>query len=163
MGLNGWQRRQPKAVDRPPSGPEGKTSTDTGYASDPGPRATNQDRAAVSANWAVISDGAGGHAGGDAAAELAVQAVTSRLGRSAGLYDVAAVIEALSEANAAGRSRRRTDADLADMAATLSIAACTSSRPGSRRWVIANLGDSPVWQSSGGRLEACVMQLELPT
>ncbi len=67
--------------------------------------------------------------GGDIAAELAVQAVGSRLGRSAGLYDDAVVIEALALANAAVRARRRTDADLADMAATLSIAACISSCP----------------------------------
>jgi serine/threonine protein phosphatase PrpC len=46
---------------------------EAGFATNAGPRATNQDRGAVSAYWAAISDGAGGHAGGDIAAELAIE------------------------------------------------------------------------------------------
>ncbi len=102
---------------------------------------------------AVISDGAGGHAGGDIVAELATEGVVSRLARPSGDVDESLVVEALAAANSAVRARRRTDARLADAAATLTIAACTSSHAAISRWVIANVGDSPVWQSSGDRLD----------
>jgi serine/threonine protein phosphatase PrpC len=129
-----------------------QASIDTGYATDPGSRPTNEDRATVSAFWAVISDGAGGHAGGDIAAQLAVEVVASRLHRTAGDADHALVVDALVEANAAIRSRRRADPERANMAATLAIVACTSFRPAASRWVVTNVGDSPVWHWSGGRL-----------
>jgi PPM family protein phosphatase len=128
-------------------------SIEAGYATDAGPRATNQDRGVVSTYWAAISDGAGGHAGGDIAAELAIDRVASRLGRSPGDVDEGTVLEALADANSAVRDRRRSDARLADAAATLTVAACTTSLPGTSCWVIANLGDSPVWHSSCGRLD----------
>jgi PPM family protein phosphatase len=124
-----------------------------GYATDAGRRVTNQDRGAVSPCLAVISDGAGGHAGGDVAAELATEGVVSHLARASRDVDESLVVEALAAANSAVRARRRTDTRLADAAATLTIAACTSSHPGLSRWVIANLGDSPAWQSRGDRLD----------
>ncbi|HTW09689.1 MAG TPA: protein phosphatase 2C domain-containing protein [Acidimicrobiales bacterium] len=148
MGLVGWQRRRRDALRKRPSDHQLGARTESEYATDPGPRSTNEDRAAVSAFWAVISDGAGGHAGGSVAAETAVQAVVSRLGRSPGDVEEGLVLDALAAANSAVRARRQTDDRLADMAATLSIAACTSSQPGASCWVVTNLGDSPVWHWS---------------
>jgi PPM family protein phosphatase len=49
----------------------------SGTATAVGGRADNQDRAAASSWWAVVSDGVGGHAGGDRAAELTVAAVVA--------------------------------------------------------------------------------------
>ena len=71
----------------------------------------------MSAYWAVISDGAGGHAGGDIAAELAVAVVVSRFRRRCEGVEEALVVDDFAEANTAVRSRRRRDASVADMAA----------------------------------------------
>jgi PPM family protein phosphatase len=132
---------------------EGGPGVQAGYASDAGPRASNQDRATATAFWAAISDGAGGHAGGDIAAELAIEGVMSRLGRPSTGVQESCVLEAFSAANSAVRARRRTDARMANAAATLTIAACTSLHPSTSQWVIANLGDSPVWHSRGDHLD----------
>lgn len=151
MGFNGWRRHKRPRL-REPRAPQLDDSlgpyTEAGCATDRGPRATNQDRCAVSAHWAAISDGAGGHAGGDIAAELAIETVASSLGRSRGSLDELRVVEALADANTALRARRRAGSSLADAAATLTVAACTSSAPAGSSWVVANLGDSPVWHCS---------------
>ncbi|HTT89438.1 MAG TPA: PP2C family serine/threonine-protein phosphatase [Acidimicrobiales bacterium] len=153
MVLVGWHRRKQYPVRAPLLGSELRPFIEAGYATDAGPRSTNQDRGAVSTDWAAISDGAGGHAGGEIAAELAIEHVVSRLGQSGRDIDEALVLEALAGANSAVRARRRTDHRLADAAATLTIAACTSSQPATSRWFVANLGDSPVWHSSGENLD----------
>jgi PPM family protein phosphatase len=153
MGLVSWQRRK-RYVRRTGVPDCGLWPViQAGFATDAGPRGTNQDRGAVSPYWAVISDGAGGHAGGDVAAELAIEHVVACLGTPAADLDEGRVVEAFGAANSAVRARRRRDASLASAAATLTIAACTPSHPGASRWVIANLGDSPAWHSSGDRLE----------
>jgi PPM family protein phosphatase len=152
MVLVGWHRRKHHPVRAPLRDSELRPFIEAGYATDAGPRSTNQDRGAVSTDWAAISDGAGGHAGGEIAAGLAIEHVVSRLGRSGRDIDEALVLEALAGANSAVRARQRTDHRLAAAAATLTIAACTSSQPVTSRWFVANLGDSPVWHSSGENL-----------
>jgi hypothetical protein len=59
----------------------------------------------------------------------------------------------LAEDHARAAAERFETPSTGTAAATLTIAACTSSPPGTSRWLIANLGDSPVWQSSGDRLD----------
>ena len=148
MGPIGWSKWKGTIPSRLLTGHRLKATIEISYATHQGLRSTNQDRGAVSTFWAVVSDGAGGHAGGDIAAALAVEVVASRLGGSDTGVNEALVLDALAEANAAVRSRRRAEVRLSDMAATLTIAACTSSEAAASRWIVANLGDSPVWHWS---------------
>ena len=148
MGSIGWSKWKGTIPSRLLTGYRPKAKIEISYATDQGLRSTNQDRGAVSAYWAVVSDGAGGHVGGDIAADLAVEVVASRLGRLVAGVNEALVLDALAEANAAVRSRRRADVRLGEMAATLTIAACKASEAEASRWLVANLGDSPVWHWS---------------
>jgi PPM family protein phosphatase len=149
MGPIGWSKWKGTIPSRLLIGHRLKAKIEISYATDQGLRSTNQDRGAVSTYWAVVSDGAGGHVGGDIAAELAVEVVSSRFGGSAAGVDEALVLDALAEANAAVRARRRTEVRLGEMAATVTIAACTSSEAAASRWMVTNLGDSPVWHLRG--------------
>ena len=148
MGPIGWNKWKGTIPSRLLTGHRLKAKIEISYATDQGLRSTNQDRGAVSTHWAVVSDGAGGHVGGDIAAALAVEVVASRLGGSAAGVNEALVLDAFAEANAAVRSRRRADVRLGEMAATLTIAACTASGTKASRWMVVNLGDSPVWHWS---------------
>jgi serine/threonine protein phosphatase PrpC len=126
---------------------------DFGSATDTGPRPDNQDRCAVSPEWAIVSDGVGGHAGGGLAAELTVEAVVSVLvpPDASGDADALAPDEQLMRrvmdaANDAVRAGRRDDPAVADMGATLTVAAAVSIDPGESRWLVASVGDSPAWR-----------------
>jgi serine/threonine protein phosphatase PrpC len=115
-----------------------------GSATATGPRADNQDRAAVGPGWAVVSDGAGGHRGGARAAELTVEAVTATFA-GAGAREPAQLDRAVQRANEAVR-QGRDDPEVPTMAATVTIAlAGTVSGTGSTWW-LTNVGDSPAWR-----------------
>jgi serine/threonine protein phosphatase PrpC len=119
---------------------------DIGAASAVGGRRDNQDRSAVADRWAAVSDGIGGYAGGARAAELTLDAVTSVLGhldteplapdKLDGL-----VLEAVRRANDDVRAARADDPTLANMGATVTLAAAV----GPTSWLVANVGDSPAW------------------
>ncbi len=154
---------------------------DAGWATATGPRPDNQDRAAVSPTWAIVSDGAGGHRGGALAAELTVDAAVARftaawdsvagatgdivgaaaadpslVGDSGGVrdsvIDPGVVGDAVADADAAVRARQAADPDVASMAATLTLAVAARIRPDGSTWIVANVGDSPAWRLAGGRL-----------
>src|SRR6266545_3332130 len=109
---------------------------DVGCATATGPRPDNQDRCEVSPRWAIISDGAGGYAGGALAAELTVREVVARLDGSKGAIDETVVNQALMHANAAVRSRRASDAAVSDMAATLTLAIATAVQADESNWLV---------------------------
>jgi serine/threonine protein phosphatase PrpC len=127
-----------------------RTATiDVGSATAVGGRIDNQDRCAVSPGWAVVSDGAGGHAGGARAAELTVGVL------AAGLADLARepgpdvgdrLATLITRANAAVRAERARDASVSTMAATATVALALAAGPGGSRWLVANVGDSPGWR-----------------
>jgi len=110
-----------------------------------GPRPDNQDRCEVSPRWAIISDGAGGYAGGAVAAELTVREVVAALDASEGAIDETVVNQAVMHANAAVRSRQASDVAVADMVATLTLAVATAVHADESSWLVANVGDSPAW------------------
>ncbi len=126
--------------------PRGRASRiDFGCATATGARPDNQDRCEVSPRWAIISDGAGGYAGGALAAELTVREVVACLDASKGAIDETVVNQALMHANAAVRSRRASDAAVSDMAATLTLAIATAVQADESNWLVVNVGDSPAW------------------
>ena len=121
---------------------------DVGSATDTGPRPDNQDRCAVEPEWAIVSDGVGGHAGGGLAAELTVEAVVSALDAAgADAVDEQVLTRAVEAANDAVRAGRRDDPAVGDMGATLTVAAVSSAVGGDEsRWLVASVGDSPAWR-----------------
>jgi PPM family protein phosphatase len=92
-----------------------------------------------------VSDGVGGHAGGGLAAELTLEAVVSVLD-AASAVDEQALTRAFEAANDAVRARRRDDPAVADMGATLTVAAAVSVGVDESRWLVASVGDSPAWR-----------------
>jgi protein phosphatase len=129
----------------------GETVIDCGSATALGGRADNQDRCAISPRWVVLSDGAGGHAGGALAAELTVEAVVSSLKsgvsrlKSGEAFTPLLLQEAFSRANEAVRQGRRADPAVATMAATLTVVIAISIAPDESTWLVASIGDSPAW------------------
>jgi serine/threonine protein phosphatase PrpC len=111
--------------------PRPDTLIDCAFATALGTRLENQDRCAVSRDWIVLSDGAGGHVGGALAAEETVAAVVSCLCSSAEPFGTSLIEEAVWRANEAVRARRKADPAVAGMAATLTIAIATSVSDGS--------------------------------
>jgi PPM family protein phosphatase len=116
-----------------------------GCATATGARPDNQDRCEVSPLWAVISDGAGGAAGGALAADLTVREVVACLETSEGAIDEPVVNQAVIRANTAVRSRRASDAAVTAMAATLTMAVATAVHADESSWLVVNVGDSPAW------------------
>jgi PPM family protein phosphatase len=125
---------------------------DAAGATSVGGRQENQDRGALTPGLAVVSDGVGGHAGGSRAAELTVQAVLDALeGRdTAGPAELAA---AVTQANEAVRTGREADPAVASMGATVIVAAAQPSPPGTSRWLVAHVGDSPAWHVTADRAQ----------
>lgn len=134
------------APDPPAVEPPGVT-LDHAWATARGPRAENQDRAATSPGWLVVSDGIGGHAGGATAAALTVATVTDLLDRAAGGTTSAEdlVVAAVAAANAAVRARRDADVTVSDMGATIVVAVADGPGGGGSDWKLASVGDSPAW------------------
>jgi PPM family protein phosphatase len=96
----------------------------------------------------VVSDGAGGHGGGDVASKLAVHTILGRF-RESPDCTVQAVERALREANQAIIARQRTGDVVADMRATAVVVAIDAGRP-SACW--GHLGDSRLYAFRHGRV-----------
>ena len=118
---------------------------DCAFATAIGTRPENQDRCAISKRWIVLSDGAGGHAGGALAAEVTVEAVVACLTASADPPAAPLLEEAVWRANDAVRSRRLTDPAVAQMAATLTVAIAVSAIEDESEWLVTSIGDSRAW------------------
>ena len=120
---------------------------DVGCATATGARPDNQDRCEVAPRWAIISDGAGGSAGGALAAELTVREVVSHLDASDDVIDAEVLTDAVVSANVAVRSRRASDAAVDAMTATLTVAVATAVDADHSSWLVVNVGDSPAWRA----------------
>src|SRR4051812_31796422 len=114
-----------------------------GAASAVGGRADNQDRYVLDRSWGLVSDGAGGHAGGARAAERALAELDPELRGLDGPAEGERLRELIRRANGAVRRAREDDPATASMAATLTAAVAAHLTPVASRWLVANVGDSP--------------------
>jgi serine/threonine protein phosphatase PrpC len=132
-------------------------------ATDPGrQREINQDYFDVVEDLGlmVVADGVGGHAGGEVASKLAVDAVRCSIANPEVTWpDEAAdhpdeirarMLAAFASANRRVREEARTDEDLHGMATTLVAAMVV---PSAERLVVAHAGDSRAYLLRGGGLE----------
>ena len=111
-------------------------------------RASNQDRALVAPDLIAVADGMGGHAGGEVAAELAVEGLAGSFDLDTGLEGL---IAAARRANRAIFLRSEAEEDLRGMGTTLTAAALVSNESPPRVHLI-NIGDSRAYLLDGDRL-----------
>lgn len=112
-------------------------------------RSANQDSAAAGADFAVVADGVGGHAGGDvASAEVVRQVVDALAGAEVPDLDAEALRAAVAGANAALRRITGTDPALTGMATTFTGLFCGH---GSVR--VVHVGDSRAYRLHGSASE----------
>jgi serine/threonine protein phosphatase PrpC len=94
------------------------SATDTGLV-----RSVNQDLAVETSNLFAVADGMGGHAGGEVAARMAVDAVTSAFSRQP---TGAGLAEAVTEANAVVWQHSLENPELRGMGTTLTAVGLVS-------------------------------------
>ena len=124
------------------------SATDTGQV-----RTKNEDAALIGDAVFAVADGMGGHAAGDVASQVAVEAFESST--SAGIDDEDDIVEAVRAANHAVISRADEDPDLAGMGTTLTALALVpgpADGTGPNELVIANVGDSRAYLFRDGDL-----------
>jgi len=97
--------------------------------------------------WAV-TDGMGGHRGGEVASEIACEA----LGRTFADRTVDGLIEAIEQANEAVYRTGNTDPDLSGMGTTV-VALAVVDEDGDELLAVANVGDSRIYRYSVGEFE----------
>ena len=108
-------------------------------------RSSNQDCAYVGEGLVAVADGMGGHAGGDVAAQMAVQVLAEHF---AGEHSVSALVKAAKDANRAILERSESEPTLRGMGTTLSAAALVSER-GEVHVAVVHVGDSRVYVKDG--------------
>jgi serine/threonine protein phosphatase PrpC len=122
----------------------------SGSATDVGRvRAVNEDLALESATLYAVADGMGGHAGGEIASRVAIDALKAGFIRQP---TVNGLVEAIEGANAAVWERGRDDPALRGMGTTMTAAALVGTDDGDRL-VLANVGDSRTYRFHHGALE----------
>ena len=113
-------------------------------------REHNEDAYLMRDRVVAVADGMGGHAAGEVASALAIEAMERLSEHDPITSDL--VVAAVSDANAsiieAGLAERRRRG----MGTTLTGVALTGAA-GARRWLVFNLGDSRVYRLADGRLE----------
>lgn len=120
--------------------------------SEPGGRSVNEDAYAVwsagGACFCILSDGAGGHAGGAVASALAVESMLDCFHRTPAATP-AVLAAALKQANVALAARRLQAPELADMCATVLVLAVDTVNA-TACW--AHLGDTRLYCFRGQRI-----------
>ncbi len=126
-------------------------ATDTGQV-----RANNQDAILVAEPVFAVADGMGGHAAGEIASEVAVESL-----QADDVSSRRALAEAVRQANRAVWERAKGDAELRGMGTTMCVVAlvpgapadgAAGGDPGDERIIVANVGDSRVYQFHDGDL-----------
>ena len=121
-----------------------------GSATDVGKRRShNEDALLADDNVFAVADGVGGHAAGEVAAGLVVDALACLVGRSDLAVDE--VVSRIRVINSEVLDEARHAADRRGMATTLALAILTQ-RAGPA-WIVAHVGDSRVYRIQSGRLE----------
>jgi serine/threonine protein phosphatase PrpC len=121
----------------------------SGSASDVGRvRTVNEDRALETLALFAVADGMGGHAGGEVAATIAVEALEAGFARTP---TIDGLVAAVQDANRAVWERGVDDQALHGMGTTVTAAALVSTTDGDRL-VLVNVGDSRSYRFSAGSL-----------
>ncbi len=124
--------------------------TDIAVLSQTGGRTRNEDACGYwtsdKASCWVLSDGAGGHGGGDVAAKLTVSTVL-RLFSQAPTFSAATLAWLLDESNQAVLAEQQTHEELQDMRATVTILIAD---PGKAMALLGHMGDSRIYCFRGG-------------
>ena len=119
------------------------SATDTGLV-----RSVNQDLAVETANLFAVADGMGGHAGGEVAARMAVDAVTSAFSRQP---TGAGLAEAVTEANAVVWQHSLENPELRGMGTTLTAVGLVN-EDGRDVLALVNVGDSRSYRFHDGEI-----------
>jgi protein phosphatase len=121
----------------------------SGSASDVGRvRTVNEDRSLETLTLFAVADGMGGHAGGEVAAAIAVEALEGGFTRTS---TVDGLVTAVQEANRAVWVRGSQDQALRGMGTTVVATALVATADGDRL-VLANVGDSRAYRFHAGAL-----------
>ena len=110
-------------------------------------RTQNQDSAYASPQLMAIADGMGGHAGGDVASSLAIEAVVSSVARCETANSTGDLVEMARVASVSIREAVRNDTQLSGMGTTLTTVLCTGSTI-----ALAHIGDSRAYRLRGSTL-----------
>ncbi len=119
------------------------SATDTGLV-----RSVNQDLAVETSNLFAVADGMGGHAGGEVAARLAVDALAVAFGRQP---TGSGLSEAVSEANTVVWQHSQDNPELRGMGTTLTAVALVN-EDGKDVLALVNVGDSRSYRFHEGEL-----------
>ncbi len=119
------------------------SATDTGLV-----RSVNQDLAIETANLFAVADGMGGHAGGEVAARMAVDAVTSAFSRQP---TGAGLAEAVTEANTVVWQHSLENPELRGMGTTLTAVGLVN-EDGRDVLALVNVGDSRSYRFHDGEI-----------
>jgi protein phosphatase len=119
------------------------SATDTGLV-----RSVNQDLAVETSNLFAVADGMGGHAGGEVASRLAVDALSVAFGRQP---TGAGLSEAVTEANTVVWQHSQDNPDLRGMGTTLTAVALVN-EDGKDVLALVNVGDSRSYRFHDGEL-----------
>jgi PPM family protein phosphatase len=122
----------------------------SGSATDVGRvRSSNQDLSLEGPDIFAVADGMGGHAGGEVAAQVAVDTLGSSFSRQSTL---AGLRQAVTEANSAVWRRSQVQNDLRGMGTTLTAVALVAGTDGRDVIALANVGDSRAYVYSAGQI-----------
>jgi len=119
------------------------SATDTGLV-----RSVNQDLAIETSNLFAVADGMGGHAGGEVASRLAVDALTAAFGRQPTGFGLS---EAVTEANGVVWHHSQDNPDLRGMGTTLTAVALVN-EDGRDVLALVNVGDSRSYRFHEGEI-----------
>jgi len=130
----------------------GRTSLRWGSATDAGlVRRTNQDHLVVDPGLFAVADGMGGHAAGEVASELAIDALRTAFLAIGPPRTSDDLVGAVHAANATVFEHANADAELRGMGTTLTAAAVVTV-DGEERIAVANVGDSRAYVFAHGDL-----------
>ncbi|MDQ3304972.1 MAG: Stp1/IreP family PP2C-type Ser/Thr phosphatase [Actinomycetota bacterium] len=122
------------------------TSLRAGAATDTGQvRANNQDAILVAEPLFAVADGMGGHAAGEIASQVAVESLEVD-----DVSSVEALARAVRQANRAVWERAAGEPELRGMGTTMCVVALVDDGQADERIIVANVGDSRVYQFHDG-------------
>jgi serine/threonine protein phosphatase PrpC len=120
------------------------TATDVGRV-----RNVNQDSSYSVEGFFAVADGMGGHRGGEVASAVALQSLSASLP----VLSTDDLLDAISESNLAVLDRANGDPSLRGMGTTLCVLALVDDGDGEPALILANVGDSRIYQYGSGVLE----------